>query len=122
MLRCIAGLVLVALFPLPVAGQALDPTAELMRSLTDAPGPSAFEEAVREIVVQEYEALGASIAYDGLGSVLATHPGSPNGPRVMVTAHLDEVGLMVQYVMPDGFIRVKTLGGCSDRRSPTSAG
>ena len=37
MLRCIAGLVLVALLPLPVAGQALDPTAELMRSLTDAP-------------------------------------------------------------------------------------
>ena len=111
MLRCIAGLVLMALVPLPTAGQALDPTAELMRSLTDAPGPSAFEEAVREIVVEEYEALGASIAYDGLGSVLATHPGSPDGPRVMVTAHLDEVGLMVQHVTPDGFIRVKTLGG-----------
>ena len=109
--RCIAGLVLMALVPLPAAGQALDPTAELMRSLTDAPGPSAFEEAVREIVVREYETLGASIEYDGLGSVLATHPGSPGGPRVMVTAHLDEVGLMVQYVTPDGFIRVKTLGG-----------
>ena len=51
MLRCIAGLVLTALVPLPAVGQALEPTAELMRLLTDAPGPSAFEEAVREIVV-----------------------------------------------------------------------
>ena len=105
------GLLVLALIPLPVAGQGLDATAELMRSLTEAPGPSAFEEAVREIVVQEFEALGASIEYDGLGSVLATLPGSSEGPRIMVTAHLDEVGLMVQYVTPDGFIRVKTLGG-----------
>ena len=111
MLGCLAGLVLMVFVPLPAAGQAPDVTAELMRSLTDALGPSAFEEAVREIVVQEYEALGASIEYDGLGPVLATHPGAPDGPRVMVTAHLDEIELMVQYVTPDGFIRVKTLGG-----------
>ena len=111
MIRFTTGLVVLALIPLAVAGQGLDATAELMKSLTEAPGPSAFEDAVREIVVQEYEALGASIEYDGLGSVLATLPGSFDGPRIMVTAHLDEVGLMVQYVTPAGFLRVKTLGG-----------
>jgi endoglucanase len=95
----------------PVSGQTLDASAELMRALTEAPGPSAFEESVREIVVREFEALGADIRFDGLGSVLATVPGSSGGPVVMVTAHLDEVGLMVQYITPDGFIRVKTLGG-----------
>ncbi len=111
MFRRTMRLLVLALIPLPATGQGLDATAELMRALTEAPGPSAFEDAVREIVVQEYEALGASIEYDGLGSVLATLPGSPDGPRIMVTAHLDEVGLMVQYVTPGGFIRVKTLGG-----------
>ena len=95
----------------PVAGQNLDATAELMRALTEAPGPSAFEEAVREIVVQEFEDLGAIISFDGLGSVLATSRAPSGGPRVMVTAHLDEVGLMVQHITPDGFIRVKMLGG-----------
>ena len=95
----------------PAAGQNLDGTAELMRALTEAPGPSAFEEAVREIVVREFESLGADIRFDGLGSVLATNPDASSGPRVMVTAHLDEVGLMVQHMTPDGFIRVKTLGG-----------
>ena len=100
-----------ALVAAPAAGQNLDSAAELMRALTEAPGPPAFEEAVREIVVREFESLGADITFDGLGSVLATSPDASSGPRVMVTAHLDEVGLMVQHITPDGFIRVKTLGG-----------
>jgi endoglucanase len=36
----------------------------------------------------------------------------------MVTAHLDEVGLMVQHITPDGFIRVKTLGGILEQALP----
>ncbi|HSG06817.1 MAG TPA: M42 family metallopeptidase [Longimicrobiales bacterium] len=102
----------------PASGQALDATAQLMKALTEAPGPSAFEEAVREIVASEFEALGAEIEYDGLGSVLATLPGSASGPRVMVTAHLDEVGLMVQHITADGFIRVKMLGGILGQALP----
>ena len=96
---------------IPLSGQNLDATAELMRDLTEAPGPSGFEEAVREIVVREFEEMGFDIRFDGLGSVLANGPSPAGGPRVMVTAHLDEVGLMVQHITPDGFIRVKTLGG-----------
>ena len=100
-----------SLLAAPASSQTLDASAELMRTLTEAPGPSAFEESVREIVVREFEDLGADIRFDGLGSVLATVPGGAGGPVVMVTAHLDEVGLMVQYITPDGFIRVKALGG-----------
>jgi endoglucanase len=95
----------------PLSAQELDATADLMRRLTEAPGPSAFEEEVRRIFVEEMDALGADVAFDGLGSVHAELPGNRNGPRVMVTAHMDEVGLMVQHVTPDGFIRVKNLGG-----------
>jgi len=95
----------------PLSGQNLDVTAALMKALTEAPGPSGFEEAVREIVVREFEDLGLDIQFDGLGSVLASGNYSAGGPTVMVTAHLDEVGLMVQHITPDGFIRVKTLGG-----------
>jgi endoglucanase len=102
----------------PAAGQALDASAQLMKALTEAPGPSAFEESVREIVVQEFEALGAELRFDGLGSVLATLPGTANGPVVMVTAHLDEVGLMVQHITADGFLRVKMLGGLLGQALP----
>lgn len=97
---------------------ALDSTAQLLKALSEAPGPPAFEEAVRRIVVAEYAQLGASIEYDGLGSVLAVLPGAAAGPRIMVTAHLDEVGLMVQYITPDGFLRAKTLGGILDQALP----
>lgn len=97
----------------------LDETAQLLKALSEAPGPPGFEEDVRRIVVAEYTALGAAIEYDGLGSVLATLPGgATSGPRIMVTAHMDEVGLMVQYVTPDGFLRVKTLGGILDQALP----
>lgn len=97
--------------PGSLAGQQLDATEDLMRRLTEAPGPPAFEEAVRRIVADELRALGASVEYDGLGSVHAELPGRDGGPRIMVTAHMDEVGLMVQHITPDGFIRVKNLGG-----------
>ncbi len=98
--------------------QSLDETAQLLQALSEAPGPSAFEEAVREIVVNEFNALGASIEFDGLGSVLATLPGNTRGPRIMVSAHMDEVGLMVQHITEDGFIRVKLLGGILDQALP----
>lgn len=102
----------------PPAPPALDATAQLLKALSEAPGPSGFEELVREIVVGEFSSLGAAIEYDGLGSVLATLPGGASGPRIMVTAHLDEVGLMVQYVTADGFLRVKTLGGVLEQALP----
>lgn len=108
--------------PSPLASQpaaaALDDTARLLKALSEAPGPSAFEEEVRRIVVSEFRALGAQIEYDGLGSVLATLPGPATGPRVMVTAHMDEVGMMVQHVTADGFIRVKLLGGILEQALP----
>ena len=101
------------------ASPALDDTARLLKALSEAPGPSGFEEEVRKIVVGEFSALGAKVEYDGLGSVLATLPGgAASGPRVMVTAHLDEVGLMVQHITPDGFLRVKTLGGILEQALP----
>ena len=104
--------------PAAPASAALDDTARLLKSLSEAPGPSAFEEEVRKIVVAEYTGLGATIEYDGLGSVLAALPGGATGPRVMVTAHMDEVGLIVQHITPDGFIRVKILGGILEQALP----
>lgn len=111
-------LFLASLVPHSAAAQTLDSTAQLLQELSEAPGPSAFEEAVRTIMVREFTALDATIEYDGLGSVLATLPGNQNGPRIMVTAHMDEVGLIVQHIMEDGFIRVKMLGGILEQGLP----
>ena len=106
---------LVATIPAPAAAQPQDPVVQLLAALTNAPGPSGFEGPVRDIVTIGLNELGAEISHDGLGSVIGRFDGPPGSPRVMVTAHMDEVGLLVQYIRPDGFIKFKTLGGWLDQ-------
>ncbi len=106
---------LVATIPAPATAQPPDPVVQLLEALTNAPGPSGFEGPVRDIVTGGLNELGAEISHDGLGSVIGRFDGPPDSPRVMVTAHMDEVGLLVQYIRPDGFIKFKTLGGWLDQ-------
>jgi hypothetical protein len=89
--------------------------ARLLEELTNAPAPSGFKGRLRQIVERELQSSGARISHDGLGSVIGEIPGASDRPRVMVTAHMDEAGLMVQRVREDGFITFKTLGGWFDQ-------
>ncbi len=91
-----------------------DRVMRLMKEYTEAPAPSGFEGAVRTLFTRDLGPLGAAVSTDGLGSVIGVIPGSSEGPRIMIDAHLDEVGLMVQYIRPDGFISFQTLGGVMD--------
>jgi putative aminopeptidase FrvX len=91
--------------------QQKDPVIRLMKELTSADGPSGFEGPVRTIFVREMRDLGAQVSTDGLGSVIAKIPGAAASPRIMVDAHLDEVGLMVRAITPEGFMKVQRLGG-----------
>lgn len=82
----------------------------ILMDLANAFGPSGFEKEVREILVREV--IGsAEISYDNLGSVLAYHQGSSDLPRILLAAHLDEVGLMVRGILPNGYLKVVPLGG-----------
>lgn len=80
----------------------------LLKELTEAHSVPGHEDEVRAIFCDELSGLG-EISSDGMGSVFCTLPG--NGPRVMITAHMDEVGMMVQNVTPDGFVQFLALGG-----------
>ncbi len=71
-------------------GQAQDRTVELLQKLADAPGPPGFEEPVRKIMVDYIKPYADSIQFDGLGSIIATQ--GSEGPRIMVDAHMDELG------------------------------
>jgi endoglucanase len=109
--------VVLCVVPLLTAQQAPpnDRVLNMMREYTEAPGPSGFEETVREIFIRDLRALGAEISIDGMGSVIGVVHGSADAPRVMLDAHLDEVGLMVQHIRPDGFISFQPLGGVMDQ-------
>ena len=93
---------------LSVVASAQDHTVELMKKLTEAPGPPGAEGPVRKIFVEEATPYVDKISYDGLGSVIAQQGSS--GPRIMVDAHMDELGALVRHVRPDGYISIQMLG------------
>ncbi|HEY5029197.1 MAG TPA: M42 family metallopeptidase [Candidatus Angelobacter sp.] len=90
-----------------------DDTEHLLQMLADAPGPSGFEEPVRKIMVERMKPLAEKISYDGLGSVIAVQGSS--GPRIMVDAHMDELGGVVRRVSNDGYLTMQMLGGWLDQ-------
>ena len=95
---------------------AQDSTERLLAELADAPGPSGFEEAVRAIMVRELKPFADRITYDGVGSVIASQGSS--GPKVMLDAHMDELGGVVRRVTPGGFLSMQMLGGWLDQVLP----
>jgi endoglucanase len=96
-----------------IAALAQDRTVELLRSLADAPGPSGFEEPVRRMMVDLMKPNAATLRFDGLGSIIATQ--GATGPRVMVDAHMDELGGMIRRITPDGLLTMQMLGGWLDQ-------
>lgn len=91
----------------------------LLRELSEAVGVSGQEDAVRKLILPAIQEHVTDIRVDALGSITAIKPGSdPNAPRVMVAAHMDEVGFMVTGFDGDGLIHVAPVGGIDERILP----
>ena len=86
---------------------------ELIKRLSEAFGPPGYEVEVRKIMREELEKYG-DIEQDRLGSIIAKLKGS-SGPKVMLAAHMDEVGFMVKLIDKNGFIKFSPLGGWFDQ-------
>jgi putative aminopeptidase FrvX len=98
---------------LPRAAAAQDRTVLLLQQLTDAAGPPGFEEPIRKVMVDAMKPLAGSLTFDGLGSIIATQ--GAQGPRVMVDAHMDELGGVIRRVTPRGLLTMQMLGGWLDQ-------
>jgi putative aminopeptidase FrvX len=85
-----------------------DRVVQLLKLLSEAPGPPGYEDAVRKIMAEQMRPFADKISSDGLGSVIAAQGSS--GPRIMLDAHMDELGGMVRRIRPDGFISMQMLG------------
>jgi endoglucanase len=93
----------------------VDATEQFLKEITEAPGVPGYEAGVRAVLRRALEGLASEIDQDGLGSLVATLPGTAERPRVMLAAHMDEIGFMVRYVTDGGFIRFVPLGGWWDQ-------
>jgi endoglucanase len=87
-----------------------EPSKDLLRRLSLAPGAPGSEDAVRGIVRETLQGVG-KITYDRLGSILCEKEGTRPGPRVVLDAHLDEVAFLVQAVTEEGRLLFVPLGG-----------
>ncbi|MBZ0294388.1 MAG: M42 family metallopeptidase [Anaerolineae bacterium] len=91
----------------------------LLKELSEAVGVSGKEEAVRKVILSAIEGHVSDIRIDPLGSITAIKKGTQEGyPRVMLDAHMDEVGFMVMGFDSDGLIRFTNIGGIDDRILP----
>jgi putative aminopeptidase FrvX len=89
---------------------------ELLEKLTVTAGVPGREDLVREVIRSSLPLGKNEFSDDRLGNLVAHIPGK--GKRVMLVAHMDEVGLIVQRIHPDGFLKVERLGAISLRALP----
>ena len=93
----------------------MDTIELLLKRLSEAFGPSGFEGNVRKIMKEELSKYSSNIYTDGLGSLIAELNEKSKGPKIMVAAHMDEVGLLVKYVDDRGYVQFQQLGGWLDQ-------
>ncbi len=84
---------------------------ELLKVLSELNGVPGNEAQVKEFMAKELEKITDEVIYDSIGSVIGKKIGNPEGPRIMVAGHLDEVGFMVTKIDKNGYIKVHPLGG-----------
>src|SRR4029453_8977535 len=102
-----------AILAFGVSAVAQDRTIDLLRLLSNTAGPPGFEEPIRKGMVDAMRPFAGSIPLEGVGPIIAT-PG-PTGPRIMVDAHMDELGGMVRRITPKGLLTMQMLGGWLDQ-------
>jgi putative aminopeptidase FrvX len=89
---------------------------ELLKKLCEAHGVPGREEVVRELVMSELRGICDEIRTDALGNVIALKKGSGRGPKVMLAAHMDEIGFLVSHIdEKSGFLRIDPVGGFDPR-------
>ena len=94
---------------------------ELIRKLSTAFGPSGCEDEVRELILEQIQGDCNSYRIDKAGNLIACVCGrgpdynTENPRRILLSAHMDEVGLMVTEITEEGYLKFGTVGGIDPR-------
>lgn len=84
----------------------------LIQQLVESVGPSGYETQVRELIRRTVEPYADEIRVDALGNLIVRKGRkSAEGLRIMLSAHMDEIGLMATHIDDNGFIRFVAIGG-----------
>lgn len=90
----------------------------LLKTLTETYGPSGYEDAVRKVIQKEVKPFADEVRVDAMGSLIVRKKPSAaakNSKRIMLAAHMDEIGVIVSHVDKNGFVRFASNGGVFGR-------
>ena len=85
----------------------------LFKKICETPGPSGFEQRIRQLIINEVTPLVDHLEVDNMGNIIALKRGinNPSSKKLMVAAHMDELGMLVKHIDEEGYLRFHTLGG-----------
>lgn len=84
---------------------------KLLKQLVETHGPSGFEDQVRILIEEEIEPHADELTTDPMGNLIALKRGDGSGLKIMIAAHMDEIGVMVNHITKEGFLRFTNIGG-----------
>jgi tetrahedral aminopeptidase len=96
---------------------------QLLKTLTETFAPSGYEDAVREIILKEVKPLADEVRVDALGNLIVRKKSTKDAKspkRIMLAAHMDEIGVIVSHVDKKGFVRFTNVGTTLGRYLPGS--
>ena len=88
---------------------------ELLRALCLAFGPSGCEDNVREMILEEGKKYCSDYSVDSMGNLVFRVCPEKGGKKLMISAHMDEVGFMIHSITDEGYLKFATLGGIDER-------
>src|SRR4030067_1326241 len=88
--------------------------SENLEKLSNACGVTGREEEVRNLMIKLLKPYADKIVVDKLENVIAIKKGKKSSPKVMLAAHMDEIGLMVKTITKEGFLQFAKMGGIDD--------
>ena len=83
---------------------------KLLKQISEIPGAPGFEEKIRNLVIELVKSVVDQVTIDNMGNVVAFKKGRER-KKVMIAAHMDEIGFIVSYIDDKGFLRFQPLGG-----------
>ena len=88
---------------------------ENLEKLCNACGVTGREEEVRNLMTKLLKPISDHVVVDKMENVVAVKKGKKNAPKIMLAAHMDEIGLMVKNITKEGFLQFAKMGGIDDR-------
>jgi putative aminopeptidase FrvX len=91
---------------------------QLLKTLTETFSPSGYEDTVREVILKEVKLFADEVRVDALGNLIVHRRpanASKNPKKIMLAAHMDEIGVIVSHVDKKGFVRFTNIGGAFGR-------